>query len=185
MRIRGKVKAIFALLLVSSCATVNVKQDGFLISNKHEGYLLATVQIDRPGWQVTIFPRNSRADYGSFSQAVAVFDRLKVGRDLIFIKLPAGEYTFKYVYKKPFAFEMKDCIFKIAENTICYVGDLEIHVTNNSSIFPAFEYRYVDSFGDSSDALKASYPMIASKYQIINNFLDSFSRDFLQPIRRM
>ena len=77
---------------------------------------------------ISLFARNEKSYTGFLSRAVAVFD-IRIGENLIMIKLPARYYTFEYVFLENTisAFELSDIIFKVAQNTINYVGNLNIY----------------------------------------------------------
>jgi len=157
---------IFICFLLSSCKTLNVTDKTSLSSRKSEGFMFVAITSNIP-LSISLFPRNEKSYSGFSSHAVAVFD-IRIGENLVMIKLPAGYYTFKYIYPENTisAFELSDMIFEVAQNTINYIGNLNIY--QNRSIY---EINYV--FSDNYDAdfafLNIIYPNLVKTYLVKNN----------------
>jgi hypothetical protein len=147
----------------TACATVNVKDRSSLSSKKSEAFLFAAITTDIPNLTINIYHRNRNAANDLFSSASAVI-KLRSGRNLIMIKLPAGYYTFKYVYPEDAIgfFELSDIIFKLEENAINYVGNLNIHKTTAYKI----GYGFADAYVADYVFLETVYPCLTKAYPV-------------------
>jgi hypothetical protein len=127
--------------------------------------MFATIIVDSTDLSVNLYPRNTKSDSGNFARAAAVFDNLHIGENFIMIKLPAGRYTFKYLYYQNNinVFELQDSIFEIEAGMINYAGSLYINI-NDSAQRPGFKYKYMDNYIANIPFLKRNYPKITGIY---------------------
>ncbi|GHV17799.1 hypothetical protein FACS189493_6090 [Spirochaetia bacterium] len=106
---------------VTACTTINVKDSSSLSPKRSEAFLFATITTNVPNLTINIYQRNRDTAGDSFARASAVI-KLRSGYNLVMIKLPAGYYTFKYVYPEDTIdfFELRDIVFKLDDNVINY-----------------------------------------------------------------
>lgn len=182
---KARLLIAVATILLMSCRTVNVKPEDYLNAGKDEGYYLAVISVTKPGWTVSLFPRTTKHDRGAFGSAVAVFQKLEAGDNLVCIKLPKGVYSLQYAYFSAFCFEMEPIEVSIESGKICYAGNLEIDVTNASKNFPAFRYRYVDSREKAEKQFAEIYPLIAARYEFTDCAPAAFLDRWRLPVQRI
>jgi hypothetical protein len=122
---------------------------------------------------VSLFSRNTSQDSGPFAHAAAVFENLHTGENFIMIKLPAGRYTFKYLYyQSPInAFKFKDAPFEIEAGTITYTGRLSLY-TEIVNAKTRFIYAYKNVYTDHQSFLEKEYPRIKNRYPVRNKTPD-------------
>jgi hypothetical protein len=103
------------------------------------------------------------------AHAAAVFEQLHTGENFIMIKLPAGRYTFKYVYYHGNlnVFEIEDNIFITESGVINYVGSLYLYANENSQ-GKKFDYKYIDNYAYIAFFLDMEYPNTIKKYPVQN-----------------
>ncbi|MDR1073036.1 MAG: hypothetical protein LBL45_05095 [Treponema sp.] len=154
---------ICVCVTASACATVNVKDSSSLSSKRSEAFLFAAITTDIPNLTINIYQRNRNAANDFFSSASAVI-KLRSGHNLIMIKLPAGYYTFKYVYPEDAVgfFELSDIIFRLEENVINYIGNLNIYKTTAYEIGYGFSDAYVADYM----FLETVYPCLTKAYPV-------------------
>jgi hypothetical protein len=147
--------------MATACVTVNVKDSSSLSSRKPEAFLFATIATDIPDLTINIYQRNTAQNF--FSSASAVI-KLRSGHNLVMIKLPAGHYTFKYVYPEDSIgfFELPDIIFKLEENVINYIGNLNIYKISGYEI----GYGFVDAYDTDYMFLETEYPCLTKVYPV-------------------
>jgi len=175
----------FVLLLVTSCATSNIKDNVMLNNKKKEGIYFTNIKVNQLGWSIAIFPRTTEKDRGAFGSAAAVIEQLHEGDNFIIIKLPEGSYAIQYVYNGPFTFEVKPMDAQIFENKICYIGQFEIDVINKSKYFPDFKYRYVNDFDNALIYLCSSYPSLYNRYSTINCYPFLSNSSWMTPKQKI
>ena len=186
MKIANSINWLFLIsfpvaFLIVSCVSVNGKDN---ISNNIktlEGYLLTTISIDRPNWDIALMPMNSKYDKSPFSDASAVFNNLDQKENYILIKLPVGKYTFKYIHHEPFVFEIEEYIFVIEPNMVNYIGSLDINITSTKKYNPFFEYKYYNDEKNVIKLLNERYPEIFNTYQIAIKCLFQNNNEYLLP----
>jgi hypothetical protein len=151
------------MFTATACATVNIKDSSSLSSKRSEAFLFATITTDIPNLTINIYQRNRNTANDFFSSASAVIN-LRSGHNLVMIKLPAGYYTFKYVYPEDAIgfFELPDIIFKLAENVINYIGNLNIYKTTADEI----GYGFADAYDTDYIFLETIYPSLTKIYPI-------------------
>jgi hypothetical protein len=163
---------IFLMCLVlsfSSCITLDLRDSPNSINETKEGVLFAAIITDVPGVQISLYPRNTTEDSGPFAFAAAVFEngRLHTGENFIFIKLPTGRYTFKYVYYKNNlnVFELEDTVFEVRAGAINYAGSLRL-ISYAEDVKMAFTCKYTDDYADHESFLDAEYPVMKERYPV-------------------
>jgi hypothetical protein len=154
---------LWVCFATSSCSTVNVKDGSFLSSKKSEAFLFSAIVTDIPNATISINQRNTNTANDFFSGASAVI-KLQSGHNLIMIKLPAGYYTFKYVYPEDSIgfFELPDIIFKLEKNIINYIGNLNIYTTTGNETRCSF----ADAYGTDYMFLETLYPYLTKVYPV-------------------
>jgi hypothetical protein len=148
---------------------------------KAEGFIFTTIIVDSTDLSVNLYSRNTKFDIGNFTFAIAVFDNLHIGENFIMIKLPAGRYTFKYLFHQNNinVFELKDSIFEIKAGMINYTGSLYIINGNNGNTqLPDFKYKYMDNYIANITFLKRNYPKIIDVYPMHNSTPESSRSDY-------
>jgi hypothetical protein len=164
--------AVFSMCLVfsfSSCITLDLGDSPNAIDETKEGILFAAIITDVPEAAISLYPRNTAEDSGPFSFAAAVFDRgrLHTGENFIFIRLPAGRYTFKYIYYKNNlnVFELEDAIFDVKAGLINYAGSLRLSLYEKDGK-TAFACKYTDDYADHESFLDAERPVMKAHYPV-------------------
>jgi hypothetical protein len=185
-RIARMAACIFpCIFFFAACATANIDDGKYLAENSNSGYFTCIVSTVEPGWTLSLFPRNTEKDKGPFSQAVAVFETLPQGNNLLCIQLPAGTYLFQFARHAPFTYEMEREEVSVVSGKICYAGNLVFSLPENLSYYHDFKYAYADSYDAFTQAFRKKYPKLYEKYDLINCAKDSDPATWYIPKRRI
>jgi hypothetical protein len=185
-RIARKALCLFpCIFFFAACTTVNIDDGNYLAENSNIGYFTCIVSTVESGWTLSLFPRNTEMDKGPFSQAVAVFEALPQGHNLICIKLPAGTYLFQFARHAPFVYELEREEVSVVSGKICYVGNLVFSLSENLSFYNDFKYTYEDSFDAFKQDFKKKYPKLFEKYDLINRAKHDDPNTWYIPKRRI
>jgi hypothetical protein len=163
------------MVSLSSCviSMPNIRKDSYLNETKPEGYLLVSIHIqDDPDPRGLAFAmvQNRMGLFPSIWQWAA----LKAGENYIFIKLPAGSYTFKYVFDTALnrvftEFELDDISLMVEPGVINYCGQIDVKIYKPQKDILSFVYAYLDNYNDAKQYLQTNYPNSIEKYSIKNN----------------
>ena len=176
------MKFLYTLIILFflGCQSMNVKENDFLDEN--EGYLLFHIEATALKWELSLF--NNQNINSVFGMASAVFHIDSDKNKYILIKLKEGTYAAKYIYNKPFAFELTPYFFDIKPGVINYIGKLNINVLDDDPYFPRFNYYYNYKINDALKFINNNYPSIENKYEL-NNDSVIISPLFLEPKQLM
>lgn len=152
------------IIFFLSCKTMNVDDNQSL--KRDEGYLLFSVEAKALKWELSLFNSNNINSIFGMAEAMFQFDSEK---KFIFIKLNEGKYSIKYIYNKPFAFELDTYFFDIQPGVINYIGNLNINVLSDDPYSPEFNYYYTDNKNEALKFLKVNYPNIESINKVVDD----------------
>ncbi|QEN03361.1 hypothetical protein EW093_01115 [Thiospirochaeta perfilievii] len=156
---------IVSILSLFSCTTVNyVRTDTVLEENK--GILICSIHVDEPGWGINIFKRDALFASG-------IIKKIKNPWDIIMMTLEEGEYTYNTLYYPPRTLNLERKYFKIEAGKINYIGDLYLDTSGDPYLNPRVKSKYKDNKRLVLERLASEYPIIISKYKIVEEVLET------------
>lgn len=179
MKYYRAISILFTLLFLTNCQTMNETDQATL--DEDQGFLLCSVEANALKWELSLFDKKNHNNPFGMAEAVFHFD---TEYRYILIKLREGDYTFKYIYNKPFAFELDTEFFSIKPGVVNYIGKLDINVIDDDPYFPEFNYRYVDDYDVISEYFASEYPVISSTFEVNIDSLIT-TTVFKKPIQKM
>ena len=162
MHKRLMVLILWSLVVLTGCMTPNI-QDGMSLK-ANQGLMVCRISTNETDFVLTIIKRPA------LFVSSAIFE-INSKDSLRVIFLPAGEYTWRGLYRAPYCSEFENkALFKIAPGKITYVGDVVLDID-----WPTGKYSldFVDNFNQIEERFKLEYPSFYEQYE----FTKSITQD--------
>jgi hypothetical protein len=178
--------SIVVCLFVGCYSIPNVKPGGRFVPQEKTGRLLFTVNIE--GDPAGLVFRTALMKY--IIPGVIEWYNLKPGRNIIFIKVPAGPYKHEVVVDRSFKrvftdFELEGATFTVENGVITYCGELTLALDESRNEYGNrvmnFRYAYRDAYPEALAYLRATYPEIPDTV-IIRNECPELPEGYYRPV---
>ena len=160
--------------LFVSCYTIpNVKQGSRFSPQAKTGCLMVVANIEGDPAGLILRATGMRR----FIPGIAEWYKLKPGKNFIFIKAPAGSYTFDALFdrslKRVFTdFALEDFTFTVENGVITYGGELALELDESRNEYGNrvinFRYAWRDAYPEAVAYLRENYPEIPDTVTIRN-----------------